>query len=87
MARKFKVGDSIKLKPNEELHLKDYVWGTVIVDDDYHANIRYPYRVKITGVTFEQTGDLVWDKDGDGYASWIARNEYVDTQFTSNKFK
>lgn len=88
MARRFKVGDRIRLKPSEELSLTEYTWGTVVVDDDdCLANVKYPYRVKITGVTFEITDDLIWDKDGNGYSSWIARNEYVDTQFTSNKFK
>lgn len=87
MARRFKVGDRIRLKPSEELGLTEYTWGTVVVDDDCHANVKYPYRVKITGVTFEITDGLAWDKDGNGYSSWIARNEYVDTQFTSNKFR
>lgn len=87
MTRKFKVGDRIRLKLSEELGLTEYTWGTVVVDDGRHANVKYPYKVKITGVTFEITDDLVWSKDGNGYSSWIARNEYVDTQFTSNKFK
>ena len=31
--------------------------------------------------------DSLWSREGGGYSSWVARNEYVDSQFTSNKFK
>lgn len=51
MARRFKVGDKIRLKPHTELGLTEYTWGTIIVEDI------------------------------------DPNNEYVDSQFTSNKFK
>lgn len=31
--------------------------------------------------------DSLWSMEGGGYSSWVARNEYVEAQFTSNKFK
>ena len=86
MARIFKVGDKIRLKPNTELGLTEYTWGTIIVDG-IDSNTKYPYRVKIMTTPSDVSIDSLWSKDGNGYSSWIARNEYVDAQFTSNKFK
>lgn len=86
MTRRFKVGDKIRLKPHTELGLTEYTWGTIIVEDIDH-NTEYPYRVKIMTTPSDVSIDSLWSKESDGYSSWVARNEYVDSQFTSNKFK
>lgn len=86
MTRRFKVGDKIRLKPHTELGLTEYTWGTVVVDD-YSSSTEYPYRVKIMVTPPDLSIDSLWSKESDGYSSWVARNEYVDSQFTSNKFK
>lgn len=86
MTRRFKVGDKIKLKPNTELGLKEYTWGTIIVDD-IDPNTKYPYRVKIMTTPSDVSIDSFWSREGGGYSSWVARNEYVDSQITNNKFR
>lgn len=86
MARRFKVGDRIRLKPHTELGLTEYTWGTVVVDD-YSNGIEYPYRVKIMTTPSDVSIDSLWSREDGGYSSWVARNEYVDSHFTSNKFK
>jgi hypothetical protein len=86
MARRFKVGDKIRLKPHTELGLTEYTWGTIIVED-IDPNTEYPYRVKIMTTPSDVSIDSLWSKESDGYSSWVARNEYVDSQFTKNKSK
>lgn len=86
MARRFKVGDRIRLKPHTELGLKEYTWGTIIVDDS-DSSTEYPYRVKIMTTPSDVSIDSIWSREDGGYSSWVARNEYVDSQFTSNKFR
>lgn len=86
MTRRFKVGDKIRLKPHTELGLTEYTWGTVVVDD-YSSGTEYPYRVKIMTTPSDVSIDSLWSREDGGYSSWVARNEYVDSQFTSNKFK
>ena len=86
MARRFKVGDRIRLKPHTELGLKEYTEGIVVVDD-YSPSTKYPYRVKIMTTPSDVSIDSLWSREAGGYSSWVARNEYVEAQFTSNKFK
>ena len=86
MGRRFKLGDRIRLKPHTALGLKEYTWGTIIVEDIDSSTV-YPYRVKIMTTPSDVSIDSLWSREGDGYSSWVTRNEYVDTQFTSNKFK
>lgn len=86
MTRRFKVGDKIRLKPHTELGLTEYTWGTVVVDD-YSNGTEYPYRVKIMVTPPDLSIDSLWSKESDGYSSWVARDEYIEAQFTSNKFK
>ena len=86
MTRRFKVGDKIRLKPHTELGLTEYTWGTVIVDD-YSYGEEYPYRVKIMVTPPDVSTDSLWSREDGGYSSWVARHEYVDSQFTSNKFR
>lgn len=86
MARRFKVGDKIRLKPHTELGLTEYTWGTIIVED-IDSNTEYPYRVKIMVTPPDLSIDSLWSKESDGYASWVARDEYIEAQFTSNKFR
>ena len=86
MTRRFKVGDKIILKPHTELGLKEYTWGTIIVEDS-DLSTKYPYRVNIMTTPSDVSIDSLWSKESDGYSSWVARDEYVDSQFTSNKFK
>lgn len=86
MARRFKVGDKIRLKPHTELGLTEYTWGTIIVEDS-DPSTKYPYRVKIMTTPSDVSIDSIWSREDGGYSSWVARNEYVDSQFTSNKFK
>lgn len=85
--KRFKVGDRIRLKPSEELGLTEYTWGTVVVDGDFHANVKYPYRVKIMTTPSDVSIDSLWSREDGGYSSWVARNEYVDYQFINNKFR
>ena len=86
MTRRFKVGDKIRLKPHTELGLTEYTWGTIIVED-IDSNTEYPYRVKIMTTPSDVSIGSFWSKESDGYSSWVARNEYVDSQFTNNKFR
>lgn len=84
--KRFKIGDRIRLKPHTELGLKEYTWGTIIVED-IDPSTEYPYRVKIMTTPSDVSIDSLWSREYDGYSSWVARNEYVEAQFTSNKFK
>lgn len=86
MARRFKVGDRIRLKPHTELGLKEYTWGTVVVDD-YSYDTEYPYRVKIMTTPSDVSIYSLWSREDGGYSSWVARDEYIEAQFTSNKFR
>lgn len=86
MDRSFKLGDRIRLKPHTELGLKEYTWGTIIVVDS-DPSTEYPYRVKIMTTPPDLSIDSLWSKESDGYSSWVARDEYIEAQFTSNKFK
>lgn len=86
MARRFKVGDRIRLKPHTELGLKGYTWGTIIVED-IDSDTEYPYRVKIMTTPSDVSIDSLWSREDGGYSSWVARDEYIEAQFTSNKFK
>ena len=31
--------------------------------------------------------DSLWSRETGGYSSWVAKDEYVDTEITNNKFK
>lgn len=84
--KRFKIGDRIRLKPHTELGLTEYTWGTIIVED-IDSDIEYPYRVKIMTTPYDVSIDSIWSKESDGYSSWVARDEYIEAQFTSNKFK
>jgi len=86
MTRRFKLGDRIRLKPHTELGLTEYTWGTIIVDD-IDSNTEYPYRVKIMTTPSDVSIDSLWSREGGGYSSWVARDEYIEAQFTSNKFR
>ena len=86
MTRRFKVGDKIRLKPHTELGLKEYTWGTIIFEDS-DPSTKYPYRVNIMTTPSDVSIDSLWSREYGGYSSWVARNEYVEAQFTSNKFK
>lgn len=86
MIRRFKVGDKIRLKPHTELGLTEYTWGTIIVEDS-DTNTEYPYRVKIMTTPSDVSIDSLWSREGGGYSSWVARDEYIEAQFTSNKFR
>lgn len=86
MARRFKVGDKIRLKPHTELGLKEYTWGTIIVVDS-DSSTEYPYRVSIMTTPSDVSIYSIWSKESDGYSSWVARDEYIESQFTSNKFR
>lgn len=86
MARRFKVGDRIRLKPHTELGLKEYTWGTIIVED-IDSRTEYPYRVKIMTTPSDVSIDSIWSRENGGYSSWVARHEYVDSQCTNNKFR
>lgn len=85
MARRFKVGDRIILKPHTELGLKEYTEGIVVVDD-YSPDTEYPYRVKIMTTPPDVSIDSLWSRETGGYSSWVAKDEYVDTEITNNKF-
>lgn len=85
MTRRFKVGDRIRLKPHTLLGLKKYTWGTIIVEDS-DLSTEYPYRVKIMTTPSDVSIGSIWSREDGGYSSWVARNEYVDYQFTNNKF-
>lgn len=84
--KRFKIGDRIRLKPHTELGLTEYTWGTVVVDD-YSSSTEYPYRVKIMTTPSDVSIDSLWSREDGGYSSWVARDEYIEAQFTSNKFK
>ena len=86
MTRRFKVGDKIILKPHTELGLTEYTWGTVVVDD-YSYGTEYPYRVKIMVTPPDLSIDSLWSKESERYSSWVARDEYIEAQFSSNKFR
>ena len=86
MDKRFKVGDRIILKSHTELGLKEYTEGIVVVDD-YSPSTKYPYRVKIMTTPPDLSIDSLWSKESGGYSSWVARDEYVDIQFTINKFR
>lgn len=86
MARRFKVVDMIRLKPHTELGLKEYTWGTIIVED-IDSNTEYPYRVKIMTTPSDVSIGSLWSREDGGYSSWVARDEYIESQFTSNKFR
>ena len=86
MTRRLKVGDKIRLKPHTELGLTEYTWDTVVVAD-YSSGTEYPYRVKIMVTPPELSIDSPWSKESYGYSSWVARDEYIESQFTSNKFR
>lgn len=86
MVRRFKIGDKIRLKPHTELGLKEYTWGTII-NEDIAPSAEYPYRVKVVGNLPGVDHINIWDKEADSYYIWVARDEYVDIQFTINKFK
>lgn len=84
--KRFKIGDRIRLKPHTELGLTEYTWGTIIVEG-IDSDTEYPYRVKIMTTPYDVSIDSLWSKESDGYSSWVARDEYIEAQFTSNKFK
>ena len=86
MTRRFKVGDKIILKPHTELGLTEYTWGTVVVDD-YSYGTEYPYRVEIMVTPPDLSIDSLWSKESERYSSWVARDEYIEAQFSSNKFR
>lgn len=86
MTRRFKVGDKIRLKPHTELGLTEYTWGTIIVED-IDSGTEYPYRVKIMTTPSDVSIYSLWSREDGGYSSWVARDEYIEAQFTSNKFK
>lgn len=86
MTRRFKVGDKIRLNPHTELGLKEYTWGIIIVED-IDPSTEYPYRVKIMTTPSDVSIDSLWSREDGGYSSWVARDEYVDSQFTINKFR
>lgn len=86
MTRRLKVGDKIRLKPHTELGLTEYTWGTIIVEDS-DSSTKYPYRVKIMVTPPDLSIDSPWSREDGRYSSWAARNEYIESQSTSNKFR
>lgn len=86
MARRFKVGDRVRLKPHTLLGLKKYTWGIILIDE-YNINPSYPYKVKVMGNPPDVVEGLTWTKHGRGYTTWVANGEYEDGYFTTNKFK
>lgn len=69
MARRFKVGDRIRLKPHTLLGLKKYTWGIILIDE-YNINPSYPYKVKVMGNPPDVVEGLNWTKHGRGYTTW-----------------
>lgn len=59
----------------------------IILIDEYDINPSMPYKVKVIGNPTGVVEGLTWTKHGKGYTAWVSNDEYVEAQFTSNKFK